>query len=264
MLLPLRSGSTGAAETFDPFAGPRPIAVLIETNPWAMVIGSDNPRLALYEDGEIIFARETEKSISYHHRKLEPTTLKNFQEQIESVARLEELKRHYRLVSSTDQPSTSLYLKGNAKEVVTSIYGLTCARSARSVQPSSPAMPKPDELPSALVNLHKLLCGVDLPESDPWTPRFVEVMLWDYSYAPDKSIPWPKEWPDFNSDRAIKRGDSFSIFLDGTELPRLKEFIANRPRRGAVELDGKKWAVQARYTFPSESVWRAAFKKPVQ
>jgi hypothetical protein len=31
----------------------------------------------------------------------------------------------------------------------------------------------------------------------------VEVMLWDYSYAPDASIHWPKDWPALNSDRAM-------------------------------------------------------------
>ena len=35
----------------------QPIVVLIETDPWLMVIGSDVPTFSLYENGQIIYKK---------------------------------------------------------------------------------------------------------------------------------------------------------------------------------------------------------------
>ncbi|WP_373395804.1 hypothetical protein V8V91_14650 [Algoriphagus halophilus] len=34
-----------------------PVVVLVETNPWLMVIGSDVPTIAIYESGNIVYKR---------------------------------------------------------------------------------------------------------------------------------------------------------------------------------------------------------------
>ena len=116
---------------------------------------------------------------------------------------------------------------------------------------------KPEQRPpAALADAHKIFCALDFPESKEWVPKYVEVMLWDYSYAPQPSIQWPKKWPGLESPRAMKRGDAWSIFLDGTEIPALRAFVHERQEKGAVELGGKKWAIAFRYTFPSEPMWR--------
>ena len=44
------------AVEFHPFDGPKPVAVLIQTDPWAIVIGADSPRVAVYEDRMVIFS----------------------------------------------------------------------------------------------------------------------------------------------------------------------------------------------------------------
>src|SRR5436190_23751424 len=48
-----------AAASFDPFQGVKPLAVFIQSDPWAMVMGADTPRVALYEDATVIFAKKT-------------------------------------------------------------------------------------------------------------------------------------------------------------------------------------------------------------
>jgi hypothetical protein len=85
-------------------------------------------------------------------------------------------------------------------------------------------------------------------------------MIWPYEYAPDVSITWPKNWPGLDSKRAIKRGDSYSIFLDGIMFPELQKFLKTRKEKGAVKIGDKKWAVSFRYVFPSEPMWRKAFE----
>jgi hypothetical protein len=82
-------------------------------------------------------------------------------------------------------------------------------------------------------------------------------MIWAYDYAPEKSIVWPEKWPDINSNSTRKRGDSYSIYLPYSEKGNYKEFIATRSEKGAVEINGKKWAVSTRIPFPHE----IAFKK---
>ncbi len=86
-------------------------------------------------------------------------------------------------------------------------------------------------------------------------------MLWDYSYAPESSIVWPKDWPSLESDRTTRRGQAYSIFLDGASLPKLREFLATQNQRGAVEVSGKKLAADYRFVFPGEPVWRNAFEE---
>jgi hypothetical protein len=85
-------------------------------------------------------------------------------------------------------------------------------------------------------------------------------MIWGYEYAPDKSIYWPKNWPGLKSPNTLRRGDSYSIFLPGKEIPKLVDLLAKQKEKGAVEIDGKKWAVSIRYTFPSEPVWFNVFR----
>lgn len=68
--------------------------------------------------------------------------------------------------------------------------------------------------------------------------------------------PWPRHWPGLGSNRSFKRGDSYSIFLDGSVLPELGEFLGGGP----VEANGKKWAVSYRYVFPSAPVWSKHFQ----
>lgn len=65
-----------------------------------------------------------------------------------------------------------------------------------------------------------------VPGFEAWQPKYVEVMLWDYSYAPEKSVPWPKNWPALGSPRALKRRENYSIFMNGTQLPQINGFLA--------------------------------------
>lgn len=64
LVLPLFSACPTLAAGFDPFAGPKPLAVLIQSDPWAMVIGSDTPRVAIYENGRVIFVQRSGRTAS--------------------------------------------------------------------------------------------------------------------------------------------------------------------------------------------------------
>lgn len=248
----------GAAD-FDPFQGPKPFAIFIQSDPWAMVIGADTPRVAIYENGDIVFAKSVNDRLVYHHVALDKNQFEMVRARLKSVLALKDFKPRYNIrPNATDQPEAIFYFHEGQREVATSVYGLMAPGTklpGYTVFPAgSRATPPPDEL----LKLHKWLCELDYPASKEWTPKHVEVMLWDYSYAPDASIQWPKDWPSLDSDRAIKRGDSYSIFLDGALLPQLRDFLGRRNEKGAVEIEGKKMSVSYRFTFPGEPAWRKA------
>lgn len=239
---------------FDPFAGPKPVAVFIEQNPWLMVIGSDTPRVTVYDNGDVIFLKKSGDEYSMRIAKLSPTELSQLEQKWAPLFETK-LKRDYSLSDATDQTSAQLYLRNGDQAIAVDAYGLDCD-GISYVAKLDPA----DTPPPEFYAVHKSLCNLDFASSEAWTPEYVEVMLWNYDYAPDKSIHWQQDWPNLQSERAIQRGDMWSIFLDGTELPKLLAFLKTRPEKGAVEVGGKKWAASVRYTYPSEPVWRQALR----
>jgi hypothetical protein len=245
---------------FDPFEGPKPIAMFIQTDPWATVMGADTPRVSVYEDGSVIFWKESDNNGNYRRKQLSAAELSEFKMKLAPVANLKDLKQFYSLRPDvTDQPEARFYFREGERQFVTTVYGLR-ATDTNSPKTRLRDKSKPDNVPGELLQLHRFLCSIDYPDSDEWKPRFVEVMIWPYEYAPDASIAWPKDWPGLKSNRAIKRGDSYSIFLDGTVLSELPKFLQTRIEKGAVKIEGKKWAVSYRYVFPSEPTWRMAFE----
>lgn len=254
--LALLSGTASSAE-FDPHKGPAPVLVLMTNDPWAQVIGSDTPRLVAYDDGTVIYQRERNKIPGLWVAHLSPSGLTKLVDIARPLLRLPGLQRHYDLAPGvTDQPTTTLLVVEKDVTKVVGVYGLTAqGRSFREhIEGEEPPPPE-------FLKAHKSLCEYFVTDAKPWVPTYIEVMLWDYDYAPDASLIWPSKWPKLDSPRVRKRGDSFSVYLDGTELQPLRDFVATRKEKGAVEVSGRKFAIDYRYTFPSEQVWMAAFYK---
>jgi hypothetical protein len=140
---------------------------------------------------------------------------------------------------------------------VASVYGLAAGNdlSPRTefANGASPIVP-PDEL----LELYRWFSRIGNRNSKEWIPKYVEVILWDYSHASEASLTWPDEWPSLDSDRAQKRGNSYSIYMDGAMLPKLRDFLESR-KQGALEIDGKWMSAEYRLTFPREPDWRNAF-----
>ncbi len=253
-----------ATQEFRPFDDPEPLAVFIESDPWAMVIDADTPRVAIYENGEVIFERKVLDRPVYYHVTLDREALAKVHDLLSPVLGLKDLKTAYNIAPTvTDQPQAMFYLRDGQREVTTTVYGLNASETKLLPHTEFPTGPEPVIPPQELLKLHRWFCDLDSPEGQEWTPKYVEVMLWDYSYAPEASIQWPNDWPSLHSDRTIKQGEMYSIFLDGTMLPKLREFLATGSEKGAVELDSKKWAAAYRFTFPGDPSWRRAFEAAV-
>lgn len=219
---------------------PSPLIVLLSTDPWQMVIGSDSPTFALYSDGTVLFRRKG----GYGMVKLKRTELNDLTRTFASPE-LTALAGRYQATSWSDQPDNDLLLYGRKVPLYITVYGALNDVKVR------------DKLPEAVLAAFDRLRKFSAPSAQPWLPRKVEVMVSPYEYAPDPSIVWPKRWPALTSPSTRKRGDSYSIFVPSGELPALRSFLAARREKGAVEIDGKKWSASIRLPFPHEELWMA-------
>ena len=223
---------------------PYPLIVMLTSDPWLMVIGSDSPAFALYSDGTAIF--RTKDGLGW--TKLDQTQQADLVRTFENPD-LAKLAGGYDTTLSTDQPDNRLLVYGNREPFYISVYGSLADKSVQA------------KLPKAITDAFDKLRNFQPSNALAWLPDKVEVMVWPYEYAPDRSIVWPRRWPHLTDATTRKRGDSYSIFVPSAELPTLKAFLASGTEKAAVEIDGKKFAASVRLPFPHESLWMAPVTK---
>lgn len=244
-----------AAREFNPFEGPKPLVVMLVSDPWIWVIGSDTPKFVLYDDGQVIqLVKESERQAAYFWKQLPQPELVQLLGKIKACGPFPKKADRVVLTEATDMPETSIFVDLEGGRYVRSVYGLSWGGEG-----NVPGRNRAVKVPKEVNALVKLLSQMTIPGMQKWVPRYVEAMVWPYEYAPEASIHWPKAWPGLSSDKAIKRQGSYSIFLPGSEMERISAFLSRRKEKGAVEIDGRKWAVSIRNVFPGEPVWRGAF-----
>ncbi len=256
-ILLLLASLNGFAAGFNPYDGPMPLAVYVETNPWAMVLGADTPRVVVYENGSVIFLKESGDRVDYFHKVLSTAEFAEFKRRLEPAIHLKDLKPFYNMRPGvTDQPESMFYVRESAREMTTRVYGLANLVLDKPGYTYRPDKRNPQDPPSELVDLYRFLDLVNYPGARKWTPSYIEVMFRPYPHSLKPALAWPRHWSGLGSDRSFKRGNSYSIFLDGSSLPELREFLGGGP----VEAGEKKWAVSYRYVFPSTPVWSKHFQ----
>lgn len=219
---------------------PYPLVVMLSSDPWLAVIGSDSPAFALYSDGTAIFRTKA----GFESTKLDRNREAAFDGAFANPS-LAALAGGYEAASVTDQPENTLLVYESKKPVYISVYGSLDDKSVR------------EKVPAEVVKVFDQIRHFRPLGAKEWLPDKIEVMVWPYEYAPDRSIIWPKQWPDLADPTTRKRGDSFSLFLASSELPALKAFLASQKEKGAIEINGKKFAASIRFPFPHEALWMA-------
>ena len=135
-LIVIGTNYVALAGEFKPFEGPKRIAVLIESNPWRMVMGSDTPRCIVYENREVLFLK---KEGCYQH-KLSDQEFTAFTTRLSTLTRLPNPKRFYDLCPNvTDPGDTYVYVALGGRHIATQVYG------SMPGDPESPHDPDCDE-----------------------------------------------------------------------------------------------------------------------
>ena len=221
----------------------RPVVVLIERDPWLMVVHSDSPTIVLYDDGQAIFRSSHADESGYMAVQLKPEQVKAMTSQIESREFIQ-LGKSYVTSEWTDQPTNELATWANGTRKQVSVYGnLRTSKEARS------------KVPSAFLSVFDTLIGFE-PPAHSWAPEVVQVLIWPYDYAPGEVHPWPADWPAYEASQP-RGGEGLRLLtLPGTELRKLQQFIGALGEKDSVGLGGHKWAISYRIPLPEEQLWQ--------
>lgn len=223
----------------------KPYAILVEEDPWLMVLGSDTPRVMLYEDGTIIFKSQTEQgSFTLMAAKYSAEEFEQIKSALGPTQEFMALKERYNIAPNmTDYPTVNvLFVSANARKLV-SVYGLVPDDMGVRATTSMDRKDKADDLPKEFERVYKYLVSLRPANAKEYVPEYYEVMIWPYEYSPEKPISWPASWPGTKDKLSLARGESFSIFLPSKFLPELKKLVQNRGEKQAFLIDGKKWAL---------------------
>lgn len=216
----------------------KPLIILTITDPWAMVMGADIPQFALYEKGQIIY-----QFIENNEVKLLEITLTSAEllQAIQSFGITDDLymlETSIEASESTDQPTNILTLNLD-KNKTFRVYGNLNVIDVRMKTPM-PFKTVYDKIKSYRNDSAKV-----------WIPQKIEVMFWDYNYAPNKR-PWVKGFPDLKSSNTIKFDDDrYSVFLDKADYEEFIKFYKSRGEKEAVEINGRKMSISYRLPFPN-------------
>jgi len=232
--------SVALGQQYTPIYG-KPVLVLIEENPWLMVMGSDVPTFAAYENGQIIYQTTSNKVTKLYQVRLSKEELQNT---IRKLGQLDDLKTMPGYISAsswTDQPNNIIIFNDDtAKEV--DVYG-----NIRN--PNNESRKK---APQVFLTIYDNIISFKSDSAKEWMPDNVEVMLTGYSYAPEKSMPWPKEWPDLKTATTVKRSEDFySLYMDKKYFDPFIKLLKSLKEKQAVLINGQKFSVSYRLPFPN-------------
>lgn len=139
---------------------PSPLVILLERDPWAMVIGSDSPTFALYDDGTVIQRTAT----GFTSTRLSEVEAKQLLERLN----LRALSRSYggfQATHVTDQPDQDLLIYRGEKPVFVSVDGSLKDSGIRA------------KMPGEVVGAYDALSTFRSTRSRTWLPENVEVMI---------------------------------------------------------------------------------------
>jgi hypothetical protein len=217
-----------------------PIVVLVETDPWLMVIGSDVPTIAIYQYGDVIYKRIENKKINYYSVKLDTAETQKLIYGLGISDSLIKMPAYTTATDWTDQPTNELILNFDSARVK-SVYG-----DLRNKGESRNRTPK------YFLNVYDNLIDYKNKKEKAWLPDFIEIMLTDYGHSPEEPLKWPSDWPDLKSKSTIMRSESlYSIYLEKDRFNDFINLVRSLKEKQAVEINSVKFSVSYRFPFPN-------------
>jgi hypothetical protein len=231
----------------------KPVAMLVEQNPWAMVMGGDLPSVEVYSDGTVLRADpNSRKEPAYLVSQIRGNEWDRLLQSIGPTPAFDGLKETYSVSGVTDRQTTAIVLSDKGRPKRVSVYGYSI--SYRDARAFSGNRLVGSSAPVEFDRLAKLLAALAPKNEAHWQPRFVEVMLWPFEYSRESPKPWPAAWPTSSSPMAFRRGESWSVILPASELPQLRDFVRQTNQRQTILWNGHKWSIAYRLVLPASTV----------
>ena len=219
----------------------QPIVVLVETNPWLMVIGSDVPTFALYENGQIIYKKVVNKKWKYFEVSNDRETTQKIIKSFGITDSLMNQTDYIEASNWTDQPTNILLLNfDNLRQI--SVYGSLAEKKSEARK----------NTPKDFVTVYDNIKKFENKKAQDWLPDNIEIMLTDYNHSPEEPKEWPENWSNLESESTVKRSESlYSLYLPKESFEDFKKLISGLKEKQAVEINGKKFSVSYRLPFPN-------------
>jgi hypothetical protein len=219
----------------------QPIVVLIETNPWLMVIGSDVPTFALYENGQIIYKQIISKTWKYFEIMNDRETTQKIIKTLGITDSLMKQSDYIEASNWTDQPTNILLLNLDTVREI-SVYGWLRDEKDEARK----------RTPKAFLMVYDKIIKFEDSKAREWMPDTFEVMATKYSHSPEKPLKWNIEWNDINSNSTVKRSDNlYSIYLDKKYFDDFIKLTKSLKEKQAIEINGEKYSLSYRLPFPN-------------
>lgn len=220
----------------------KPLVTYYERNPWLMVIGSESPIFALYDSGIVIYDTKGDNPIKrYQSTRLTDESLKKLLIEFNLTSRLSEFDRKlFKASEASDQPKNEIFYWVNGELHGMGIYGSLRDKEIRK------------NIPVTVLEAYDAIVQFRSPDSKPWLPPVIEVMIRPFEHSREKPKVWPTDWPGLNHPMTKKRGNSFSLYSESKNFKEFLELKRNLDIRQAVLIDNRKWSVNYRIPFPGE------------
>lgn len=229
-----------ATPSVTPQKGPMPVFVWLVFDPWKMVLGSDSPRLVLYDDHQIIYFNEDDET--YLSARLSDTESAEF---VAALADFSTLDESYEASGWTDQPSHRMFFwqDGDMKSVY--VYGDPSLDDVR------------ENLPETFLHIYDTVAGYENPDAKSWLPEYIEVMIWPYDTSARDAAQWPADWPGLDDPTTVERYNNlYSLYLSSEKFEDFTTLM--KKSSGVAVIGGQTWAVSYRFPFPQEAMWMEA------
>jgi hypothetical protein len=225
----------------------KPLIYFVETNPWLMVIGSDVPSFALYESGLVIYRVIEDRNIIYYSARLSPVELQGLIDDLISSDEIYSLEEDIFSGYAVDQEGNLLVGKDQPENML--VINLEQAKTIAVYGSLSNDVPR-DYTPDVFVEIYDKITNYRNDAAKEWEAPFLEVMLWNYDHA-RRTRKWPEHFPDLNSPLAVRRGDSYSLFIERNQQQEFFDFYDSMRGNRAVNINEWKMALSYRIPFPN-------------
>lgn len=222
--------------------------------PYREVYASDPPDFVLYEDGTLIYYRLKDMEDRYSGRflfaKLTPEEVAVIKRKINPQAFYTFKERYRPRIKATHEPNRFMVLRrpdGSYKSV--SVYGsLRGTDKDRLVE----------DAPDALIEAIEFVEEYHNSKAREWVPEYFEVVIWPAREKSNKTVKWPKGWPNLTSSQTIKHKgcERYSLYIHKSHEKVLSNLLFRQWKsQAAFQIDGRRWSAELRIPFTSEMIW---------